>query len=83
MYLKVYKPPFNDYGYIIFGKDSTLSFSENIDFVKIYKSETSSVSYIFNPSDSSTIFFVEGFLQSVFYTDCSIEEYLIEAVQIK
>jgi hypothetical protein len=130
-YLKVYKPPFSKYGYAVFSKDSMLSFSENIDFVKIYKSETSSVSFIFNPLESNKIYvvdrwnnaqinqvnfsiekinrtdttffeqesiagvnthilkslyfeiFVEGFLQSVFYTDYDIGECLIEAKPIK
>lgn len=35
-YLKIYKPPFRKYGYVIFSKDSVFTFSENIDFVKIY-----------------------------------------------
>ena len=120
-YVKIYKPPFNKNGYVLFSKDSIFSFSENIDFAKIYKSETSSVSFIFNPFEKNKIFvvdwcnnaqinqinfivekisrndttffenhiiagtqtyilkypyievFVEGYLQSVFYTDYSGE----------
>ncbi|GAB6013484.1 hypothetical protein [Viscerimonas tarda] len=130
-YLKVYKPPFNKYGYVIFSNDSLLSFSESTDFVKISKSETSWVSFIFSPLENNkiyivdrwnnaqinqvnfivekigiqdTIFFeqefiagastyilkpqyfeisVEGFLQSVFYTDYNIGEYPIKAKPIK
>lgn len=130
IYLKVYKPPFSKYGYVIFSKDSVLLFSGSIDFAKISKSETSWVSFIFNPFESNkiyvidrwnnaqinqvnfsiekisredTTFFeqefvaganthilkppyfeisVEGFLQSVFYTDCGIEEYPIKAKPI-
>lgn len=48
-YLKVYKPPFNKYGYVLFSKDSMFSFSKNIDFVKISKSETSWINFVFNP----------------------------------
>ena len=58
-YLKVYKPPFNKYGYVIFSKDSVFTFSENIDFVKIYKSETSSVSFIFNPLEHNKFYIVD------------------------
>jgi len=58
-YLKVYKPPFNKYGYVIFSKDSIFSFSKNIDFVKIYKSETSSISFIFNPTEHNKFYIVD------------------------
>jgi len=130
-YLKIYKPPFNKYGYVIFSKDSVFAFSENIDFVKIYKSETSLVSFVFNPSENNKFYIVdrwnnaqinqvnfaikkinredssffeqeviagvstqilkptyfeisvEGFLQSVFYTDYNKIEYPIKAEPIK
>ena len=55
-YMKVYKPVLNRYGYAIFSKDSIFSFSENSDFIRIYKSETSSVSLIFNPLDNKKIY---------------------------
>lgn len=58
-YMKVYKPLFNNYGYIVFSKDSVFSFSENSDFVKIYKSETSSVDFIFNPLENKKIYAVD------------------------
>lgn len=58
-YMKVYKPLFNNYGYIVFSKDSVFSFSENSDFVKIYKSETSSVDFIFNPLENKKIYVVD------------------------
>lgn len=58
-YMKVYKPPFNKYGYVFFSKDSVFSFSENIDFVKVYKSETSSVSFIFNPAEKSKFYITD------------------------
>lgn len=130
-YLKVYKPPFNKYGYVLFSKDSMFSFSKNIDFVKISKSETSWINFVFNPlkknkiyvvdrwnntqinqvnfniekiSRTDTLFFekeivagantyilkpmyfeisVEGFLQSLFYTNRNIEECPIRAKPIK
>ncbi|MBR3567746.1 MAG: hypothetical protein IKN94_05675 [Salinivirgaceae bacterium] len=55
-YMKVYKPVFNCYGYAIFSKDSIFSYSENSDFIRIYKSETSQVNLIFNPLDSKKIY---------------------------
>jgi hypothetical protein len=58
-YLKVYKPPFKEYGYVIIGKDSILSFSNNVDFIKVKKSETSWVSFIFNPQENNKIFIVD------------------------
>jgi len=58
-YLKVYKPPFSKYGYVIFSKDTVFSFSENIDFVKVYKSELSSVSFIFNPLENNNIYVLD------------------------
>lgn len=58
-YLKVYKPPFSKYGYVIFSQDSVFSFSENIDFVKIYKSETSSVRFIFDPTENSKFYIID------------------------
>lgn len=129
-YLKMYKPPFNKYGYVFFCRDSIFSFSEKMDFVKIYKSGTSSVSFIFNPLENNKIFivdrwnniqinqvnfiiekinwedttffeqeivagvntyilkssyfevFIEGHLQSVFFTDYDIGEYPIKAEPI-
>jgi len=130
-YVEIYRPPFSEYGYAIFSKDSTFSFSENIDFVKIYMSETSLVSFIFNPLDNNKIFivdrsnnaqinqvnlvmkkinredttffeqtvigganthiikpkyfefFIEGYLESVFYIDYNIGESPIKAEPIK
>jgi len=58
-YLKVYNPPFSKYGYVIFSKERVFSFSENIDFVRIYKSETSSVGFIFNPLENKKIYVVD------------------------
>lgn len=58
-YLKVYKPPLNKYAYVIFSKDSVFTFSKKIDFVKIYKSETSSVSFIFNPAEPNKFYIVD------------------------
>ncbi|MGI6078015.1 MAG: hypothetical protein ACOXZH_09920 [Bacteroidales bacterium] len=58
-YMKVYKPLFNNYGYIVFSKDSVFSFSENSDFVRIYKSETSSVDFIFNPLENKKIYVID------------------------
>jgi hypothetical protein len=58
-YLNVYKPPFNKYGYVLFSKDSVLLFSDNIDFAKISKSETSLVSFIFNPLEKNKIYVVD------------------------
>lgn len=130
-YLRVYKPPFNKYGYVIFGKDSVLPLSESVDFVKISKSETSQISFILSSSENNKIYivdswnntkinqanfniekinrtdttffeqdsiagmntyilkpmyfeiFVEGFLQSVFFTDYDIGECPIKAEPIK
>jgi hypothetical protein len=58
-YMKVYKPPFNKYGYVIFSKDSVFFFFFYIDFVRIYKSETSTVSFIINPLENNKIFIVD------------------------
>ncbi len=59
-YVKVYKPPFSKYGYVIFSKDSIFSFSEDIDFVRIYKSDVSSVRFIFNPLENNNIYVCES-----------------------
>jgi hypothetical protein len=58
-YMKVHKPSFNKYGYVLFSKDSMFSFSESIDFVQVYKSETSSVSFIFNPAESNKFYIID------------------------
>ena len=58
-YFKVYKPPFSEYGYIIWSKDSNLSFSDSFDFVKIRKSETSWVSFVLNPLKKNEIYIVD------------------------
>ena len=60
-YLKVYKPTFKEYGYILFSKDSIFQFSDKVDFVKINKSETSWVSFVFNPLEHNKIFVVDRF----------------------
>ncbi len=59
IYMKVYKPPFNKYGYVLFSKDSIFSFLENSDFVKVYKSETSSASFVFNPAENNKFFITD------------------------
>ena len=58
-YMKVYKPIVKRYGYAIFSKDSVFSFSENRDYVRIYKSEISAVDFIFNPLDNKNIYVVD------------------------
>ncbi|MBP1629805.1 MAG: hypothetical protein H6Q15_698 [Bacteroidetes bacterium] len=58
-YFKVYKPLFSDYGYIIWSKDSNLSFSNSFDFIKIKKSETSWVSFVINPSKENEMCIVD------------------------
>lgn len=57
-YMKVYMP-FGDYGYVIFSKDSVFSFSEDSDFVRIYKSETNTATFIFNPLENKKIYVVD------------------------
>lgn len=59
VYMKVYKPIFRDYGYVTFSKDSIFSFSENSDFIRIYKSEISMVNFIFNPLDNKKIYVID------------------------
>ena len=59
VYMKVYKPIFRDYGYVTFCKDSIFSFSENSDFIRIYKSEISTVNFIFNPMDNKNIYVID------------------------
>lgn len=58
-YLRVYKPPFDKYGYMIFSKKNELPFSENIDFVKVRKSETNQISFIFKISESDKFHIVD------------------------
>ena len=60
MHLKIYTPPFNKYGYVIFSKDSIFSFSENSDYIKIYKTETSWVSIVFNPLNSKEFYIIDS-----------------------
>ena len=59
IYLRVYKPPFNKYSYVIFSKDSVFTFSENIDFVKIYKSKTNWINFVFNPAENNKFYIVD------------------------
>lgn len=59
MYLKVHKPPLSKYGYVVFSKDSTFTFSEDIDFVRIYKSEVSEVRFIFNPKEKNRFYLID------------------------
>lgn len=75
-YMKVYKPLFNNYGYIIFSKDSVITFSENSDFVRIYKSEISSIDFIFNPFESKKIYVVDRWSN----TEFNQSDYIIERI---
>lgn len=59
IYMKVYTPIFDKYGYVFFSKDSVCSFSENNDFIHIYKSETGSVDFIMSPFDNNKIYVVD------------------------
>ena len=59
IYMKVYKPIFKNYGYVFFSKDSIFSCSEDSDFVRIYKSEVSSVDFIIRPLDNKKIYVVD------------------------
>lgn len=58
-YIKIYKPPHNKYGYVLISKDSVFSFSENIDYVRIYKAETSGISFIVDPFENNNIYIVD------------------------
>ena len=58
-YIKIYIPPYNKYGYVILSKDSVFSFSENIDYVRIYKAETSDISFIVDPLENNKICIVD------------------------
>ncbi|MDD7303785.1 MAG: hypothetical protein SPF56_08930 [Bacteroidaceae bacterium] len=58
-YMKVYKPLLDEYGYIGFSRDGVFPFSENSDFVRVYKSDISLLHFIFNPSDNKVIYVVD------------------------
>jgi len=61
MYLKIVKPPLNKYGYVFFSKDSIFSSSEQIDYIKIYKSETSRINIIINPNIKDELYLDDRF----------------------
>ena len=58
-YIKLYKPPFNKYGYILLSKDSAFSFSKNIDYVRIYRAETTGISFIVDPLENYNLYIVD------------------------
>ncbi len=59
VYMKVYKPIFRDYGYVIFSNDSVFSFSEDKDFIRIYKSEVGQIDFVINPLNGKKIYVVD------------------------
>lgn len=60
-YIKMHNLPFDNYGHVIFSKDSISSFSDKVDFVEIYKSETSWINFIFNPVENNKIYIVDRY----------------------
>ena len=66
MYLKTIKPPFDKYGYILLSNDSIISLEDNIDCIRIHKSETSNISIIINPNNNNKIFLTEWFNSSIY-----------------
>lgn len=77
IYMTVYKPIFRDYGYVIFSNDSIVSFSEDKDFIRIYKSEVSQIDFVFNPSDSKKIYVVDR------WNNAKINEVNFDIMKIK
>lgn len=77
IYMTVYKPIFRDYGYVIFSNDSIFSFSEDKDFIRIYKSEVSQIDFVFNPSDSKKIYVVDR------WNNAKINEVNFDIMKIK
>lgn len=75
-YLRVYNPPFNKYGYVIFSKDSLLPLSESVDYVKVFKSETSQISFIFNSSENNKIYIVDRWNN----TEINQADFIIEKI---
>lgn len=66
MYLKIIKPPLDKYGYVVFGKDSVLSLSEQMDYIKIHKSETANIIIIMNPQNKNVLYVDDRFNFSTF-----------------
>ena len=59
LYLKIVRPPINRYGYIFFSEDSSFSPVDNIDYVRIYKSDVSQIELVFTPSKKETIYLMD------------------------
>jgi len=61
MYIKIVKPPLNKYGYVFFSKDSVFVPSEQVDHLKVYKSETARINIIINPNVKNELFLDDRF----------------------
>ena len=56
MYIKIINPPLDKYGYIVLAQDSVILLSDEIDYIKVCKSETSSIDIICNPNDKKQVY---------------------------
>ncbi len=59
LYIKVYKPPFDNYGYVMLSKDSVPSFSEDVDYLKIRRTAIVNVKLVFNPTENNKIYIAD------------------------
>lgn len=55
-YMRVYKPPFNEYGYVYLSKDSVFEMSDHVDFLKVRKSDIGDIYLLFNPGERNKFY---------------------------
>lgn len=59
-YVRVYSPPFNEYGYVYLSKDSVFSMSDHVDFLKVQKSDIGDTYLLFNPVERNKFYIHDG-----------------------
>lgn len=68
MYIQIVRPPWNQYGYVIFGSDSNLSVSNQVDYLKIKKSDLSNISIYINPHNKYDLYIVKRYNNIIPYS---------------
>lgn len=73
-YVRVYNPPFNEYGYVYLSKDSVFSMSDHVDFLKVRKSDVGDIYLLFNPVERNK-FYIRDFRMTPSNQDPQINDF--------
>lgn len=57
--MEIYRPLFDNYGYIVFSKDSIYSFTPKGNYLKVYKTDIDLIDFVFNSSENDKMYILD------------------------